>query len=228
MLTRRLAVLFLGIMLAHLVYADNGRRRHWSDGVYFPPQTTPPQTSINDYPAGEQTTNPWAAQGYDEQQLPTPESLGYPSVDYDPYQGSQERRLRADPQAIRRDGERQQRLTPPESLGYPSIDYDPYPGVDERRVRPYAGQTRAFSPPPAYSPGTGYRSGQYEREADRLPYQRSGPPEPYGREFGAGVYAPPWDAGLYGPFYGRRTYPWVGGNPYYDSYDLGFPFLPSW
>ncbi len=231
MCTRRLTVLLLGIMLVHLTFADNGRRRHWSDGVYFPAQTTPPRISTNDYPAGTQTNNPWATQGYVQPQTPTPESLGYPGVGYDPYLGSQERGVRANSDDIGRDDEPRQRLSTPESLGYPSIDYDPYPGVDERRLRPYAGLSRAFGPPPAYTPGAAFRSQQYDWDTERRPYQRSGSPGLYGGGLGAGAYNTPWDAGVYSPFYDRRAYPWAGGYPYYHSdrsYDLGFPFLPSW
>ena len=230
MLTRRLAVLLLVLMFVQMLGADNGRRRHWSEGVYFPPRTTPQQESTNGYAAGRQRANPWATRTDTEvqQRLPTPESLGYPSVDYDPYQGKEEDRLRADPWATRRDDEDQRRLTTPESLGYPSIGYDPYQGVDAGRIRRYGGRIRAYVPGPAYVPGTIYYPEGYEREGNVSAYSRGDPIRPYAEDYRPGVYSPPWDAALYNPFYGRRTYPWVGGYPFYDAIELGLPFLPSW
>lgn len=227
MFARRLTVFLLGITLVLVVYADSGRRRHWSDGVYFPPPMKSPRASTYDYPTGTQTSNPWTTLRYGdgEQQLPTPESLGYPSVDYDPYRGLQGRRLQSDPRAIREDEARRQRLTPPPAADYPSLDYDPYQGVDDRRLHPYAGATRTR---PAGVPGIGYRSQWYAREAGGLPYGYRGPPIPHGGAFGAGEYVPAGDAGWYSPFYEPRNYPWASGYPAYDRFDLGFPFLPSW
>ena len=87
----RLAVILISLILTSAVKADSERYKHWSEGVYFPPQTDAVEAPINSYPPAEKRRyNPWTVreEGKTQQQLPTAESLGYPSTDYNPYQSS--------------------------------------------------------------------------------------------------------------------------------------------
>lgn len=154
----RLLILILGLLSSQLVAADSNRGRHWSEGVYFPPQTQPGRTPRPSYtppeqpayaPAGKKKYNPWAlpAEGSGAQRAPSLESLGYPGEGYDPYRSADRVRQpppgQVDSYAPRYgdypDQYRYDKDPPPSDSkyppteygrGYPSIPNSPAYGVD--------------------------------------------------------------------------------------------------
>lgn len=78
-----------------LLKADDKRYEHWSDGLYFQPQSQIGESpQEGGYPVTEKRRyNPWAKGA--ERKSPTSEDLGYPSLDYDPYKNSSGDRRRS-------------------------------------------------------------------------------------------------------------------------------------
>lgn len=92
-----LAFLLLGLGATQALVADNDRNRHWAEGVYFPPEI-----GVDVIPKGitqplnltlprHRKQNPWSTQSrggiYNEPH--TPQSLGYPADQYNPYQATE-------------------------------------------------------------------------------------------------------------------------------------------
>lgn len=91
MVKAHLAILLIGLGANQAFTSEDDRDRHWAEGVYFPPVTTPStqnhSPSIQSGPAQQIRRKQRSLEShYDSvRQHTTPQSLGYPVVGYDPY-----------------------------------------------------------------------------------------------------------------------------------------------
>jgi hypothetical protein len=111
-----------------LLRADDERYEHWSDGIYFQPQNQTGESPREEgYPAmGKRRYNPWATGA--ERKSPTSESLGYPSLDYDPYENTSDDRHRP---PGRYNAPLPQSNPPSGEGGYYSREYLPPPAITD-------------------------------------------------------------------------------------------------
>jgi hypothetical protein len=91
-----LAVMLIGLGANQAFTSDDDRDRHWAEGVYFPPVTSPSGVQDKSFSVQPPTMrqvkrNPWPADAYNNSlnQPPTPQALGYPEDGYDPYRPSE-------------------------------------------------------------------------------------------------------------------------------------------
>ncbi|MCP4409617.1 MAG: hypothetical protein GY807_18075 [Gammaproteobacteria bacterium] len=154
--TLRLLILTFCLLSSQRAVADSNSGRHWSEGVYFPPQTQPDRAQRPSYTRPEQPAyvgadkkryNPWAlpAEGNGAQRVPGYESLGYPGEGYDPYRSADQ---------VRQPPSGQVDSYAPRYGDYPATDY--YPDQDRYDKRfpssgshyPSTGHGRGYQPEP--------------------------------------------------------------------------------
>ncbi len=191
----------LCLSFSQFTVADNDRGRHWSEGIYFPPQTVPQQQTRDTY-----------GPRFEPDRQPSPPSPGK-STKYNPW-------------SLQRRGNDTRRPPSLESMGYPSQDYDPYRTTDRRRQTAPV-EEEPYPPHPGDFAAAEYYSGQSRYESDRSAPRSEYPPRDYGRRYDSRPYTPGYGSESYFPYYGAANYPWTGLNPFF-MYGVGSPYLPDW
>ena len=222
--------LLLGLGSCQVIAANGDTERHWSDNIFFPPQSTAasrlwdrvPYDATSGIPGAR--PNPWAIPGIrgSYRQPQTPESLGYPDKGYDPY----------DPAGGSFRGR--------------------YPGPSPVYAPQYPrGREHDAPPAPYFTPETDYRLQypvqSYPREGLHSPRSSSriGPPAPrlgyppvaddYRHRSSREANYPGYEDGslydgYYYPGYGAHTFPqgWWLGHDWIEPGLGAFPFLEVW
>ncbi|MEN8132291.1 MAG: hypothetical protein ABFS45_19355 [Pseudomonadota bacterium] len=228
MVKLRLPIWIFCLLLSQLVAADSNSGRHWSEGVYFPPQTQPDRAPRPSYTPPSYTPPSYTPPSY------TPPSYTPPSYTPPSYTPPEQPayapagKKRYNPWALPAEGNGAQRAPSYESLGYPGEGYDPYRSADQLR-QPPPGQVDRYAPRYGDYPAADYYPDKYRYDKEISPSDPQYPPTEYERGYPSRPHSPAYGVDeYYPPLYDFGTQGGGGGlNPFF-LYGAGLPYLPSW